>query len=115
MPAAASTVTASTGTEAKALRYLAEGRIRAVSVDAQARTATFRAIGSAETPYTVVYAQGFWSCTCPARVADCAHVKACALVSAPAPAARPVSAARTRTLPVRQSSRRRTTRVGASA
>lgn len=99
-------------TEAKALRYLAEGRIRAVAVDAQARTATFRAIGSAETPYTVVYAQGFWSCTCPARVADCAHVKACALVSAPAPA----PTVRTRTLPVRQSRRRATSaRVGASA
>lgn len=78
-----------TSTEAKALRYLAEGRIRAVSVDSQARTAIFRAIGSAETAYTVVFDAGFWSCTCPARIPDCAHVKACALVSAPAPAPTP--------------------------
>lgn len=72
-------------TEAKALRYLAEGRIRAVSVNAEARSAVFRALGSAQTAYTVVYDHGIWSCTCPARIPDCAHVKACALVSAPAP------------------------------
>lgn len=92
--------TPATGTGSKALRYLAEGRIRAVSVNAEARTAVFRAIGSAETPYTVVYDAGAWSCTCPARVTDCAHVKACALVSAPAPApvVRQVRRGRTRTM-----------------
>ena len=88
-------------TDTKALRYLA-GRIRALHVDAAARTATFRVLGSSETPYTVVYDGGIWSCTCPARVADCAHVKACALVSAPAPAPTPrasrATARRTRTL-----------------
>lgn len=94
-------------TGAKALRYLAEGRIRAVSVDAQARTAVFRVVGSTEAPYTVVYADSIWSCTCPARIADCAHVKACALVSAPAP--EPTL----RTVAVRQA--RRTSRVAASA
>lgn len=81
-------------TDAKALRYLSEGRVRAERVDAHTRTAVFRVIGSAPVAYQVQFTHGLWSCDCPARVASCAHVKACSLVSAPlgsvAPVLRPV-------------------------
>lgn len=67
---------------AKALAYLAEGRVRAEHVDAATRSALFRVLGTAPVPYQVRYAHGAWRCTCPARV-RCCHITACALVAAP--------------------------------
>lgn len=85
-------------TDAKALMYLSERRVRAERVDARTGTATFRVLGSAPVAYAVHFTGGHWSCDCPARVEACAHVKACSLVSAPlgstATATRPVRARR---------------------
>lgn len=65
--------------EAKAIRYLAEGRItvRAVSpdvVEADAR-------GNGDAVYTVERAGRRWSCSCAAWQRQCCHVRAVRLVT----------------------------------
>lgn len=68
-------------TEVKAIRYLAEGRVKAQHVSES--TALFHVTGSEPgDPYFVKFSKhGGWKCDCPARVPDCAHVRACRLVT----------------------------------
>lgn len=65
--------------EQKAARYVVAGRLMIDRVDEQGVRARVR--GSGEV-YDVVFADGAWSCSCPARVARCAHVAAAQLVVA---------------------------------
>lgn len=58
-------------TTQKADRYLTEGRVRVVLVDGN--KGEFEVAGN-ETYYVRAMP---WTCTCPARVLDCAHVLAC--------------------------------------
>jgi hypothetical protein len=61
----------------KARRYLCEGRVTLQRVDQD------RVIGSCRgdgTVYRVVYWRGAWSCDCPARTDQCAHLLAVRLV-----------------------------------
>lgn len=75
--------------EEKARIYLIEGRIKVIRAD---RHSVFlEASGSASTPYYVTYAGGIWSCSCPARKPECAHVLAAHLVSPLRNAAEPIS------------------------
>jgi hypothetical protein len=63
----------------KSLRYIAEGRLRVLEVNPDARTATIECKGSRERPYTQRFYQGVWACNCEARV-ECAHLTAAKLV-----------------------------------
>jgi uncharacterized Zn finger protein len=65
----------------KAARYLAEGRVKAQFVSEAA--ALFHVTGSEPgDPYFVKFSNSVgWRCDCPARVAECAHIKACALIT----------------------------------
>jgi uncharacterized Zn finger protein len=73
---------------AKARRYLCEGRVVLSRVDPLRVVAACRGDG---TVYQIAYAQHVWSCTCPARTDQCAHLLAVRLVVAVdlAPTARP--------------------------
>lgn len=62
----------------KARRYLAEGRLRVLSEDVGAVTATCR--GGGATTYRLGRDRGGWWCTCPAR-GRCSHLTALALVA----------------------------------
>lgn len=66
----------SESTDQKAGRYLAEGRVAALLVNAEAGMGTFSVLGSGDEPYNVAY-HGEWACDCPARVLECAHIVAC--------------------------------------
>lgn len=68
----------SAAVDAKAERYLAEGRVVAVRVGPH--DAEFKVRGSE--PYRVVF-RGDWSCDCPAQVPLCAHVRACQKIAQP--------------------------------
>ena len=62
----------------KARDYLAQGRVKVVSVvDNQAE---FLVSGSDEKPYVVKHASD-WTCTCFSRVLVCSHVFACQLIT----------------------------------
>jgi uncharacterized Zn finger protein len=64
--------------EAKAARYLAEGRITVLRVDGDRVWATCRGSGGA---YDLGHAPGRgWHCACPAR-SDCAHLVALRMVT----------------------------------
>lgn len=65
--------------EAKAHRYLAEGRLTIHSVRKRSVTATAKGDGA---DYSVTYRRGRWSCDCPAR-GRCCHQVAARLVTAP--------------------------------
>lgn len=66
--------------EEKAAKYLAEGRVKAQHVGES--TALFHVTGSDPgDPYFVKFSKTGWKCDCPARVAECAHIKACMLVT----------------------------------
>jgi hypothetical protein len=67
---------------AKAVRYLAEGRLVVELVDRGRIRARCRGGGAV---YELEVAGGAWSCSCPARV-RCAHLAALELVVAVAPA-----------------------------
>jgi predicted nucleic acid-binding Zn finger protein len=58
----------------KADRYLVEGRV-SVSLVNESKGA-FYVSGSDDTPYVVNFG-GEWTCNCPARVTQCAHIVAC--------------------------------------
>ncbi len=62
--------------EAKADRYLVEGRVAVVEVTPT--SAAVRVTGSS--PYVVRASGGVWACPCPARVDRCAHVVAASKV-----------------------------------
>lgn len=62
--------------ECKARRYLDEGRLRVLSEDVGAVTATCRGSGAT---YRLGCDRGGWWCTCPAR-GRCSHLTALALV-----------------------------------
>lgn len=64
--------------EEKSARYIAEGRVRVVSVTGS--SAIVLVFGSADEPYRVTYHGGAWQCPCPARTWRCAHVVASSLV-----------------------------------
>jgi uncharacterized Zn finger protein len=64
----------SASAQAKADRYLTEGRVVAFSVNTS--RAEFTVHGSGAKPYRVIF-RGEWSCDCPARVSPCAHILAC--------------------------------------
>lgn len=73
--------------DAKARRYLAEGRLVVVHVDARGARARCRGSGAV---YDLEVSGGEWSCSCPARVQRCAHLLALALVvNVPSVAAEP--------------------------
>jgi uncharacterized Zn finger protein len=65
---------------AKAKRYLGEGRVRIVSCDEEAGTILAQVRGSG-----AIYAAGHgaksWSCDCPAKSKNCAHILALKLVT----------------------------------
>lgn len=65
----------------KAGKYLAEGRVKAQHV--AEGSALFHVTGSDPgDPYFVKFSKSLgWRCDCPARVDQCAHVKACMLVT----------------------------------
>jgi uncharacterized Zn finger protein len=64
----------------KARQYLTAGRVRIMS--ASGRYVDALVIGSGAAPYAVSFSEGTgWSCTCQARVIDCAHVYAVRLVT----------------------------------
>lgn len=67
--------------EEKAARYLAEGKVKAKQVDGS--SAVFHVSGSTPgDPYHVKFSNfAGWKCDCPARVDECAHVKAAMLVT----------------------------------
>lgn len=67
--------------EVKAVKYLSEGKVKAQHVGEG--TALFHVSGSQPgDPYFVKFSKsGGWKCDCPARVPECAHVKACMLVT----------------------------------
>lgn len=69
------------GLDEKARRYLTEGRVKAQHVGEF--TALFHVRGSEPgDPYFVKFSKvGGWKCDCPARVPECAHIKACALIT----------------------------------
>jgi uncharacterized Zn finger protein len=66
----------------KALRYLDEGRIQVVRAAPPPGLVVARAVGSAGARYDLGYdaERREWRCTCPARVAECAHLYALKLV-----------------------------------
>lgn len=63
----------------KARTYLADGRLVVTSVRPNHVTATCRGDGAI---YHLTY-DGAWSCTCPARTDQCAHLVALRLITAP--------------------------------
>lgn len=63
----------------KALDYLQEGRIQVVRADRH--SIVLEVQGSDKHPYQAVFSAGMWSCSCPARVQECAHVLAACLIS----------------------------------
>lgn len=67
--------------EAKARRYLNEGRVCVVHADEGYLEAFCRGAGEF---YAVVYTREGWHCFCPSR-GRCAHLAAVQLVSAPRP------------------------------
>jgi uncharacterized Zn finger protein len=61
----------------KGRRYLVEGRLRVLSVHGGRVWAECRGDGAT---YQLGFAHGRWHCSCPARTADCAHLRALRLV-----------------------------------
>ena len=59
--------------EAKALRYLAEGRVTVIEVDPKRSYAELHVQGSRKKPYKTIWNQGAWQCDCEARV-ECIHI-----------------------------------------
>jgi uncharacterized Zn finger protein len=66
--------------ESKARRYLAEGRVRVIACDEAAGTVVAEVRGNGSVYATGRGAKG-WSCDCPAKSKDCAHVLALKLVT----------------------------------
>jgi hypothetical protein len=66
--------------EAKAARYLAEGRLEVLFVAEESARVRASCRGG-DGIYSVTCDRGGWSCSCPARVARCAHVVAAELVA----------------------------------
>lgn len=64
----------------KARTYLTEGRVVITSCTADTVTAVVRGVGHLWHP---TYADGTWSCDCPARTDQCCHLQALRLVTAP--------------------------------
>lgn len=69
----------------KALRYVAEGRVRLLRVEADALDATVQ--GGRARPYVVTHRAGpGWRCTCIAVSVRCSHMVAVSMVTlAPEP------------------------------
>jgi uncharacterized Zn finger protein len=67
--------------EAKAARYLREGRVQVVSIHEGRILVLVR--GSKPDPYTVRFTNGVWVCSCEAQVWRCSHVAAVQLVVSP--------------------------------
>ena len=65
--------------EAKAKRYLAEGRVIVVSVSNDRVLARVRGDGQV---WLVMFEGGVWSCPCPARTDQCSHLRALHMMSA---------------------------------
>ena len=65
--------------EAKARRYLGEGRIVLVSVSDDRVLARVRGDGQV---WLVMFEGGAWSCSCPAKTDQCSHLRAVRLVTA---------------------------------
>ena len=64
----------------KAKRYLTEGRVVITQVVPGRVDAIVRGDG---TVYASSYHGGTWTCSCPARTAECCHLRAVRLVTAP--------------------------------
>lgn len=63
--------------EAKARRYLGEGRLAVTHVDDRRVRATCRGGGAV---YVLGFDRGSWYCDCPALTVSCSHVLALQLV-----------------------------------
>lgn len=63
----------------KATRYLTEGRLIVTAVDRLEVHATCRGDGHLWHQH---YRAGLWTCTCPARTDQCAHLRALRTVTA---------------------------------
>jgi hypothetical protein len=66
--------------ESKARRYLTEGRVRIVACDEAAGTIVAEVRGSG-TVYAAGHGPKGWSCDCPAKSKNCAHVLALRLIT----------------------------------
>jgi uncharacterized Zn finger protein len=64
----------------KAVRYLSEGRVRILECHEDDGTLSAEARGNGRL-YVVAHDAAGWSCTCPARGENCAHVLACKSVT----------------------------------
>lgn len=60
------------GPEAKAERYLAEGRVKVVELEES--SALIEVQGSREKPYRVKWTGEAWVCDCESRIYRCTHV-----------------------------------------
>lgn len=65
--------------EKKALDYLTSGKVKVLRHSAF--SAEIEVQGSDPVPYTVLFANATWACSCPARKPLCAHVLAAKLIS----------------------------------
>ena len=63
---------------AKAQRYLSEGRVVLTQVTPDRVDAMIRGDGAI---HTAGYRNGAWNCTCPARTANCSHLRALRLTT----------------------------------
>jgi hypothetical protein len=70
----------SAAVQAKADRYLTEGRV--CVINASPSRADFLVVGTGTQPYQVRCHAG-WRCTCPSQVETCAHILACQKISKP--------------------------------
>jgi SWIM zinc finger len=66
--------------QTKARRYLAEGRVRIRILNEQSGVADAEVRGSGAV-YSVEHDDKGWSCNCPAKSKNCAHVLALKLVT----------------------------------
>jgi uncharacterized Zn finger protein len=64
----------------KALRYLAEARVRILDCHEDAGTLAAEVRGNGRL-YVVAHDEDGWACTCPARGENCCHVLACKAVT----------------------------------
>lgn len=69
----------SEASEKKAHQYLTGGKVRVIEHDDSSCLITVQ--GSGKEPYSVIFGNATWHCSCPARKPLCAHVIAAKLIS----------------------------------
>jgi uncharacterized Zn finger protein len=82
------TATPSQEVQAKAARYLLQGRVRVDYADQKSLSALVT--GSRLTAYVIMCIDGRWRCDCPAK-SKCAHITACEAIWQPTETLKPQS------------------------